>query len=458
MNQRLCLRRGPAPKTGPILGASIVVAAALFSLAPPMCARPPAQPAAQDRGNSPAREDAAAQNDLLAKAESAMNIKDYAAAAQAYQEYIAKKPDDAGAHFQLGYTYTAMQKMDAARVEYQKATELDPQMGEAFLNLGLTEVDTDQAAALTALRRAVDLMPDDAHPAFMLAAALDRVGQTPAAIDEYKAALSLDDQDPAIHKALGNALLRTGRASDAEPQFQAAAALDASDPEIELELAECLVAEHKLDEGTAEFSSYLKKKPGDLQTWFALVSLLIDLAKYDDALAQLDSDRVDAADIRALKLRYEALAGLKRNDEALAVLVKAEAVAPTDAEVHQKLGDSYLQGKNYSAAAREFQSVLKVTPVDGRAAEGLVAADYDAGDYSGALQAINLQTQQTPQSTLPLRSLFIRASCYDRLGDKSNALKSYDAFLSANRDQTSDMYFAAAERVRELRRESGNKK
>ena len=58
--------------------------------------------------------------------------KDYAAAAQIYQDYLAKKPDDADAHFDLGYAYTAEAKPADAKAEYEKAISLDPKMEAAY--------------------------------------------------------------------------------------------------------------------------------------------------------------------------------------------------------------------------------------------------------------------------------------------------------------------------------------
>jgi hypothetical protein len=59
---------------------------------------------------------------------------------------------------------------------------------------------------------------------------------------------------------------------------------------------------------------------------------------------------------------------------------------------------------------------------------------------------------------LPLGSWFIRASCYDKLDQKPQALAAYQKFLSMNTDENSDMYFEAAARARTLTREIAEKK
>ena len=81
----------------------------------------------------------------------------------------------------------------------------------------------------------------------------------------------------------------------------------------------------------------------------------------------------------------------------------------------------------------------------------LVEAEYQAGNYAGALQALDLLAKQ---KDLPTPSWYIRASCYDKLGQPAQALDAYQRFLQLNTDQNSDMYFAAAARARELAREA----
>ena len=84
---------------------------------------------------------------LLAAAQEAMAKKDYPAAVGAYQEYLSKRPNDAIAHFQLGYAFTALSRPADAKPEYERAIELNPNMAEAYENLGLTLLPTDPAAA-----------------------------------------------------------------------------------------------------------------------------------------------------------------------------------------------------------------------------------------------------------------------------------------------------------------------
>ncbi len=160
-------------------------------------------------------------NNLLVAAQTAIDAKDYQTAAQDYRDYLTKKPDDALVHFQLGYAYSAMQKPEAAKPEYETAISLDPKMPAAYLNLGLTLLSSDPGAAIAPLQKAVELSPDQANPKFILGTALERSGQVAPAIAQYEAAEKLDDSNGELHAALGRVYLRASRPADAEPQFRA---------------------------------------------------------------------------------------------------------------------------------------------------------------------------------------------------------------------------------------------
>jgi tetratricopeptide (TPR) repeat protein len=85
----------------------------------------------------------------------------------------------------------------------------------------------------------------------------------------------------------------------------------------------------------------------------------------------------------------------------------------------------------------------------------IVAAEYAGKNYAPALAALDALSKR---EELPVGSLYIRASCYDNLGQAAQALDAYKQFLQLNKDENSDMYFASTARVRTLTRELQNKK
>ncbi len=404
----------------------------------------------------PADPDAEALNRLLTAAQDAMDEKDYETAAQNYQDYLAKKPDDAIVHYDLGYAYTAMKRPSDAKSEYEKAISLDDKMAPAYLNLGLTLLESDPAEAVDPLQHAADLAPDQAEPKFLLGTALERSGKLAPAIEQYQAAEKLGDKDVDLHLSLGRALLTSNRPADAEPEFRAALALRPNAADAHLGLAQSLIAEKKPDAGSAELGAYLQSHPSDSRARIELASLLVDQGKNDDALAELD--RAAAAgpeNLRALKLRARIFFAKKQFDKAVPVLQKAATMAPQDVNMHALLGHALLETKDYSGAVRELTVANRLDPTANDVLSDLVGAEYSTGNYQTTLAILDGLSKR---EDLPAASWFIRGSCYDKLGQLAPALDAYQKFLQLNTDENSDMYFESSSRVRTLKRELGDRK
>jgi len=406
--------------------------------------------------------EAQALNRLLADAQAAVDRQDYDTAAQNYQDYLEKKPDDAQVHFNLGYVYSALQRSDDARTEYERAIALDPddpKMAPAYQNLGLTLLPKDPAAAVDPLQHAAQLMPQDAKTKWLLGVALENSGKLAPAIEQYQAAAAIQPDDFQTRFALGRALLAAGRPAEAEPELRKGLALRAEGPDagrLELALVQCLIAQKKTEPAAAELGTFLEAHPDDAERRLDRAALLVDLEEYDDALAELDRAAAGKPEaLRALQLRANIFNQQKRWDDLIPVLQKAAALAPKDPSIPAQLGDVYLKKKDYPDAARALVVAYNLKPGALDVLVELTEAEYQAGDYPGALQALDLLAKQ---KDLPASSWYIRASCYDKLGQPVQALDAYQRFLQLNTDQNSDMYFASAVRVRELTRELQDKK
>jgi tetratricopeptide (TPR) repeat protein len=396
---------------------------------------------------------------LLADAQAALDKQDYASAAQSYQDYLAKKPNDATVHYDLGYVYVALKRPADAKAEFEHAVAIDPKMGPAYLNLGLTLLASDPAGAVDPLRHAAELMPDQAQPKFYLGSALQRSGQSGPAIEQYEAAAKLDPKNAEIEIALAEAFLKARRASEAEAAYRDTLALHPEGTaawQAHLGMARSLIAQKKLDEGAVELAAYLEAKPGDTKARVERAAVLVDLGKDDDALAELD--RASAAgpeDLPALKLRAKVYWTKKWYDEAIPVLQQAATLAPQDPNIAALLGHAYLQRKLYPNAIEELSIAYRADPNATDVLADLMGVEYQVKNYSVTLQLLDALAKH---SELPPGSWFIRASCYDNLGQAVEALAAYQKFLSLNTDENSDMYFASTERARVLARELKDKK
>jgi tetratricopeptide (TPR) repeat protein len=420
-----------------------------------------AQSANSPKHHVPANAAAQELTDLLASAQDAVDKQDYESAAQDYQNYLAKKPDDASVHYNLGYVYAALQRPDDAKSEYEKAIALDPddpKMAPAYQNLGITLLPKDPAAAVDPLQHAAELQPQNAQSKWLLGTALERSGKLAPAIDQFQAAQKLDSKDPEISASLGYGLLSAGRFADAEAAYRATLSLNPQGATLwqaHLGLANSLVAQKKLDQAASEFGAYLALNPTDTSARIERASALVDLDKYDDALAELD--RAAAAgpeSLRVLKLRSQIYWEKKRYDDAVPVLEKAVDLAPHDADLADRLGRVYLAKKDYPNALRWFAAAYNINPAANDVLAEVVEAEYLNKNYQQALAALDALSKR---EELPASSWYLRATCYDKLGQLAEALDAYQRFLQLNTDQNSDMYFVSTSRVRTLTHELKDK-
>ena len=392
----------------------------------------------------------------IAKAEAAMERKDFAGAVQICADFLDKNPDNAAVHFQLGYAYTALGKSDDAEAEYRSAIELDPKMGPAYLNLGLTLLDSDPEEAVSSLKQASELMPGQPQPKYALGMALAHAGKDDAAIEQFHDALKLDERNFSAQFELARTLLHARRFSEAELEFHRAVDLQPNSGAAHLGLVQTLLAEKKSVDAATELERYLQTNPKDVEGRIERASILIDVGKNEEALAELDR----AATLRpetasTLKMRSVIQFRLKNYDAALAALKQIGTASPNDPDVHARIGHLLLEKKDYAGAAKELAIAYRAEPSQIEVLRDLLAAEYLGGNYPAALEALDLLAKG---ETLSNGSWFIRASCYDKLGKTQEALDAYRKFLELNAGQTNDQYFIAASRVRTLERELKEKK
>ena len=388
-------------------------------------------------------------NDLLDQARQAIDRNDFQAAIAPLQKFLAEKDDFAYAHFQLGYVYTALKQTKEARAEYEKAIALDPKMAEAQLDLGILLLENDPAAAVAPLSKAVDLLPTQSRPRFLLGVAREKSGNGKAAAESFDAALHLDPRDLDTTLHLGQLYLKQNRASDAEAKFRSALELQPGLPAALFGLAKSLDAQKK-PEAAVAYQDYLKTQPSDAAARARLVQSLVEQEQFDAALALLDPDQPGVTpSLDALKLRADILIGQKKWAEAIPILKQAVAMAPQDAKLHGGLGRIYLQLRDFKNAETELRAALRIDQTNLLFWKDLGSTYYLAGNYPGALAAFDVVAKVEKPTA---GTWFIRALCYDKLQQTQQALDAYQKFLELNRDKNPDQVWQAQQRSIVLRK------
>jgi superkiller protein 3 len=393
-------------------------------------------------------------NDLLQEAQRDIEKKEFAAAIDPLQKFIAAQPDVAYGHFQLAYVFTALQRADEARGEYERAIAIDSKMAEAYLNLGILFIERDPAGvAIPNLRKAVELLPAQSRPRYLLGVALENAKDYSHAAESLEGAYRLDPHnlEPILH--LAKLYIRLQRPADAEVKFRSILETQPGNAQALLGVAECLATEKK-PEAVDAYRSYLAVQPTDSAARARLVHLLVEQQQYDGALAELNraesgqgSDA--AANLDSLRMRADIQIAQKKWDDSIVTLNKAIALSPRDAQLHGGLGRIYLQKRDFPDALKELKMALQLDGKNLAYWKDLSSSYYLSGDCPATLATLDqIAKMETPGSG----PWFIRALCYDKLNQPKPALEAYQKFLSLDQGRDADQVWQAQERSKVLRK------
>ena len=394
-------------------------------------------------------------NDLLDEAQRDIDEKQFEAALAPLQKVLADQPDFAYGHFQLAYVYTALNKPKEAQAEYQRAAALDPKMSAAYVNLGMLLLENHQdTAAVAPLRKAVELLPAESRPRYLLAVALDRSGDRAGAAQAFEALLHLDPNDINALQYLGWMNLRSGRPAEAEVRFRRAVEVQPKGADGLRGLAESLEAQKK-PEAVAAYREYLEVKPDDATAHARFIHLLMDQGQNDAALAELDRADAGKPNVESLKLRADIQVAQKKWADAIATLHQAVALAPNDAQLRGGLGRTFLQVRDFPNAEKELKTAIQLDAKNIDYWKDLSTTYYLSKNYAATLGVLDRIDQfATPGAG----GWFLRALCYDSLNQPKPALDAYQRFLELDQNKNPDQVWQAQERSKVLRRMLEGKK
>ena len=145
-------------------------------------------------------------------ADYSLGVEDYPEAIRRHVEVVRKHPDNALAHYHLGFAQGMMGNRRAEISEYQRAAALGLRNWDLFLNLGLAQLENgDLDAATDSLRQAVLLGQDHSESHFNLALVDERRGMLADAEHETLASLRLNPEQPDARNLLGVIYAQEGK-------------------------------------------------------------------------------------------------------------------------------------------------------------------------------------------------------------------------------------------------------
>jgi tetratricopeptide (TPR) repeat protein len=272
---------------------------------------------------------------------------------------------DAMQHLQAGLEARKQHQIETEITEFRKATESDPSLADAFVDLGSAYMEKhDYGAAIAPLKRALELSPDL----------------------------------PVAHQLIGFALLAQGYATEAIPHLQRVGALDA--------LGIAQIETNQLTEAVSSFTAALAQRPGDPDLLYYLGHASGLLSK--DAIDTLLATHPDSA--RAHQALAENYFVLRQMPQAEKEYLEALRLRPELPGLHLELGQVYANSAQWPKAEAEFRAECKLRPGNAEAAYRLGAALLQQGRAHDALPELKRSNELKPEMPETLYSLGKAAS------------------------------------------------
>jgi tetratricopeptide (TPR) repeat protein len=153
--------------------------------------------------------------------------EDYRSELVMWSDTVAKRPDNARAHVNLGIAIKGQGKLSEAIAQYNEALRVNPDYAEAHNNLGnALAIQGNLGKAIDHYNEALRIKPNYAEAQLNYGTALINQGKLADAIVHYNEALRLDPNHAGAHNNLGMALARQGRLDEASAHFASAVRLD----------------------------------------------------------------------------------------------------------------------------------------------------------------------------------------------------------------------------------------
>ena len=128
------------------------------------------------------------------------------------KERLAFEPHSATLHYNLGLAYTHKGLVAEAISEFKQSLECDPNLAQAYVNLGGLYAEVEPAKSIEANMRALELNPDLGPAHSNLAFGYIRAGEPDKAISHGKRALELMPGSQKAYQLLAAAYLEAGQA------------------------------------------------------------------------------------------------------------------------------------------------------------------------------------------------------------------------------------------------------
>lgn len=323
----------------------------------------------------------------------------------------------ASQHMQAGVEAHKQGHFDVAIKEFTRASQMDPNLAEAFLDLGEEYVQThDYGAAIAPLKRALELRPDFEQAQLNLGYALLEQGFAAEAVPHLERAQAVE--------ALGVAQTEAGQYQDAIKNLSDALAKHPNNPDLLYYMGRAcgLLSKHAMDALIAEYPDSARTHQAMAENYYVLRQMPQAENEFRAAL----HERPDVPGLHLeLGLVYAGGAQWPKAEEEFRAETKLE---PGNAEASYRLGSALLQEGKIHEARTELERADHLKPDMPETLYSLGKAASLDGDAAGAEKAWLHQIQIEKQTALAAQAHFGLAAIYRKQGQAAKAQSEMEEF------------------------------
>ncbi|MBV9612998.1 MAG: tetratricopeptide repeat protein [Acidobacteriaceae bacterium] len=313
-------------------------------------------------------------------------------------------------HMQAGVEAHRQGHFDAAVAEFRKATETDPTLMQAFLNLGEEYMQIhDYGAAIPPLKRALELSPDLEEAHLQLGYALLSQGFASEAVPHLARAHAVE--------ALAIAQIETGQYEQAISNLSAALAKHPNEPDLLYYLGRAggLLSKRAIDTLSEAYPDSARTHQAMAENYFVLRQMPQAESEFQAAVRQ----RPDIPGLHLeLGLVYAGAAQWAKAEEQFRAETK---LRPGNAEASYRLGSALLQEGKIHEARAELDRADRLRPEMAETLYSLGKAASLEGDNAGAEKAWLRLLAVEKESALAAQAHFGLAAVYRKEGKRDKA-------------------------------------
>lgn len=337
-----------------------------------------------------------------------------------FMSAVKENPDNPTSHYRIGKAYLLLGRPELAIISFQKASQYNSRMWEAFVGSGdaYSALGEDKMA-LSQYRAALDINSEEPLVLYSLAKNYEKSGLLAPAIQNLEKALELDSKMAIAYALLASVYDKQANYKNAMKNLQKALDLDPTHPQYHHRLAKICVALFRMDFAVMEYERSVQADPYFSEGFYDLGVLALGLGDMGKAITSLE--RVTAlspGDSYGFYQLGTAFFRLEDYGRAIRNFEKSCELNPKDSYGFYQLGLSYYRIYEYEQSIGAFNRALELVPDGADYYYHRALAQMMLGDYASAIASLNRAAEIKPGEftyQMQLADIYFKEGSYDKV-------------------------------------------